>query len=104
MWMAFPVKDDGTLGAGKVFRDVTKSVGKDKPGLPDGMKVDAKGNLFATGPGGVLVFTAEGKHLGTIATGVPTANCAWGDDGSMLYVTADKALTRIKTKTKGKGF
>ena len=68
------------------------------------MKVDAKGNLFATGPGGVLVFTPEGKHLGTIATGVPTANCAWGDDGSVLYVTADKALTRIKTKTKGKGF
>src|SRR6185437_10717501 len=104
IWMAFPVKDDGTLGKGKVFRDVTKSVGKDKPGLPDGMKVDAKGNVFATGPGGVLVFTPDGKHLGTIATGVPTSNCAWGDDGSMLYVTADKALTRIKTKTKGKGF
>lgn len=104
IWMAFPVKDDGTLGAGKVFSDVTKWVGKDRPGLPDGMKVDAKGNVFATGPGGVLVFTAQGKHLGTIATGVPTSNCAWGNDGSVLYVTADKALTRIKTKTKGKGF
>jgi gluconolactonase len=104
IWMAFPVKDDGTLGEGKVFYDVTKWVGKDKPGLPDGMKVDAKGNLFATGPGGVLVFTPEGKHLGTIATGVPTANCNWGNDGTVLYVTADKALTRIQTKTKGKGF
>jgi gluconolactonase len=104
IWMAFPVKDDGTLGRGKVFFDTTRWVGKDKPGLPDGMKVDAKGNLFATGPGGVLVFTPEGKHLGTIATGVPTANCAWGDDGTVLYVTADKALTRIKTNTKGKGF
>jgi gluconolactonase len=103
VWMAFPVKDDGTLGAGRVFYDVTNMVGK-RPGLPDGMKVDAKGNIFATGPGGVLVFTPEGKHLGTIATGVPTANCAWGDDGSTLYVCADKALTRIKTKTKGKGF
>jgi gluconolactonase len=104
IWMAFPVKDDGTLGEGKVFFDASKLVGKDRPGLPDGMKVDAKGNVFATGPGGVLVFTADGKHLGTIATGVPTANCNWGDDGSVLYVCADKALTRIKTKTKGKGF
>jgi gluconolactonase len=104
IWMAFPVKNDGTLGKGKVFFDATKWVGRDRPGAPDGMKVDAKGNVFATGPGGVLVFSPEGKHLGTIATGVPTANCAWGDDGSTLYVTADKALTRIKTKTKGKGF
>jgi len=104
IWMAFPIKDDGTLGEGKVFFDATKMVHADNPGLPDGMKVDAKGNLFATGPGGVLIFTAEGKHLGTIATGVPTANCAFGNDGSMLYVCADKSLTRIKTKTKGKGF
>jgi gluconolactonase len=104
IWMAFPVKDDGTLGEGQVFFDATKWVGKDKPGLPDGMKVDAKGNVFATGPGGVLVFTPQGKHLGTIATGVPTANCGWGDDGSVLYVCADTRLTRIKTKTKGKGF
>jgi gluconolactonase len=104
IWMAFSVNDDGTLGKGKVFFDATKWMGKERPGAPDGMKVDAKGNLFATGPGGVLVFSPQGKHLGTIATGVPTANCAWGDDGSTLYVTADKALTRIKTKTKGKGF
>jgi gluconolactonase len=103
LWMAFPVKEDGTLGEGKVFFDATKWIGKKKGG-PDGLKVDGKGNLFATGPGGVLVFTPDGKHLGTIATGVPTGNCAWGDDGSVLYVTADKALTRIKTKTKGKGF
>jgi gluconolactonase len=104
IWMAFPVKADGTLGDGRVFFDATSLVGKDHPGLPDGMKVDAKGNLFATGPGGVFVFNAQGKHLGTIATGVPTANCGWGDDGSTLYVCADKAITRIKTKTKGKGF
>lgn len=104
IWMAFSVKDDGTLGKGKVFFNAAKLMAKDRPGLPDGMKVDAKGNVFATGPGGVLVFTSAGNHLGTIATGVPTANCAWGGDGSVLYVTADKALTRIQTKTKGKGF
>ncbi len=104
IWMAFPVKEDGTLGKGKVFFDSTDMVKAGKKGLPDGMKVDKDGNLFATGPGGVLIFSPAGTHLGTIATGVPTANCAWGNDGTVLYVTADKDLCRIKTSTKGKGF
>jgi gluconolactonase len=105
VWMAFPVKKNGTLGKGKVFFDATKWSGKkDKPGLPDGMKVDGKGNLFATGPGGVLVFTPDGTHLGTLATGVPTANCNWGSDGTVLYIAANKWLCRIKLTTKGKGF
>jgi gluconolactonase len=68
------------------------------------MKVDKDGNLFATGPGGLHVFTPQGKLLGTLATGVPTANCGWGDDGTVLYVCADKHICRIKTATKGKGF
>jgi gluconolactonase len=104
IWVAYPVKEDGTLGKGKTFFDSTPMVKEKKKGLPDGMKVDKDGNVFATGPGGVLVFTADGKHLGTIATGVATSNCNWGDDGSVLYITADKNLTRIKTSTKGKGF
>ena len=103
IWMAFELKDDGTLGAGRVFADFTSQVGKAK-GLPDGLKVDAHGNLFATGPGGVLVFSPDGKHLGTIATGEATANCGWGEDGSTLYITADMYLLRVKTATKGKGF
>ncbi len=103
LWKAFPVKDDGTLGPGRVFYDVTEFVGK-LPGLPDGMKVDREGNVFATGPGGVYVFTPKGELLGRIATGEATANCAWGDDGSTLYMTADMYLCRIKTTTKGLGF
>jgi gluconolactonase len=102
VWMAFDVKTDGTLGKGRVFFDSTPWLGK--KGLPDGMKVDQAGNLFATGPGGVHVFTPDGTHLGSIDTGVPTANCAFGNDGTVLYVAADKNLCRIKLSTKGRGF
>lgn len=103
IWMAFPVNSDGTLGTGRVFADVTAMVGKHK-GLPDGMKVDASGNLFATGPGGVHIYSHGGKLLGRIETNEATANCAWGDDGSTLYITADMWLCRVKTKTRGAGW
>lgn len=85
---------------GRVFFD-TLPLMPGKKGLPDGLKVDLKGNLWATGPGGVLILSPEGKHLGTIATGEATANCAWGDDGSVLYITADMYLCRVKTLSKG---
>jgi gluconolactonase len=105
-WIAFPVKEDGTLGEGKVFFDTTKRAReKEKyPGLPDGMKVSQDGIIWATGPGGVYILTPEAKVLGVLATGVPTANCNWGDDGSTLYIAADKNLARIKTKVKGAGW
>jgi gluconolactonase len=104
VWMAFPIKADGTLEEAKVFFDATPLAKMKKPGSPDGMKVSQDGTVWATGPGGVLVFSKDGKHLGTLATGVPTANCAFGDDGSTLYITADKSLVRVKTKVKGLGF
>jgi gluconolactonase len=52
----------------------------------------------------VLVISKEGKHLGTISTGESIANCAWGDDGSTLYMTSHMYLARVKTKTRGAGF
>jgi len=105
VWMAFPVKGDGTLGPGRVFYDVTEHVGRPGyRGLPDGLKVDQHGNLFATGPGGVWVFSPDGKPLGRIAPGQATANCAFAEDGSALYLTADMFLCRIVIKTKGLGF
>jgi gluconolactonase len=64
--------------------------------------VDVKGNVFLGGPGGILIISSTGKHLGTVLTGEKTANCAWGDDGSTLYVTADMYLCRIKNLTRGK--
>ena len=54
-------------------------------------------------PGGVAVLSPEGKHLGTICMGV-TSNCAWGDDGSTLYVTADDCVWRVRTHTRGTPF
>ncbi|MGL4421404.1 MAG: SMP-30/gluconolactonase/LRE family protein [Gemmataceae bacterium] len=104
IWMSYPIKGDGTLGEGKVFFDSTEWVKAKQPGLPDGLKVDAAGNIWATGPGGVLVFDATGKYLGGIKTGTPTANCGFGDDGSTLYITANDKLIRIRTKVKGQGF
>lgn len=103
LWKAFPVQDDGTLGNSRVFYDATSLVGK-LPGLPDGLKVDKKGNLWATGPGGVHIFAADGTPLGRIETGEFTANCGWGDDGTVLYITADMYLCRIQTKVTGLGF
>ncbi len=102
--MAFPMLSDGTVGPGKVFYDATPMVKQGLPGLPDGLKVDTSGNVWSTGPGGVLIFSPSGKLLGRIDTGEATANCGWGDDGSTLYITADMYLCRIKTKTKGAGW
>jgi gluconolactonase len=84
--------------------DATPLKSADKKGGCDGMKVDQKGNLWTTGPGGVLILKPDGTHLGTVLTGQPTANCGFGDDGSTLYITANMHLMRVKTLTKGTGF
>ncbi len=104
IWRAFDVQLDGSLTNERVFFDSTPLVKQGYKGAPDGFKVDKGGNLFATGPGGVLVISKEGKHLGTISTGESIANCAWGDDGSTLYMTSHMYLARVKTKTRGAGF
>lgn len=97
IWMVYDVNEEGLLENGKVFFDTTDKVGIYK-GLPDGMKVHKNGWIFATGPGGVLIFTPDGRHLGTIFTGEATANCAFNTDYSVLYMTADDYLLRIKLK------
>jgi len=102
-WLAFDVKADGTITNRRVFFDARPFAAK-MPGAPDGLKVDREGNIFSSGPGGVYVFAPDGKHLGTIETGGRVSNCGWGDDGSVLYITADKTIYRIKLNTKGNGF
>lgn len=103
VWYRFDVLPDGGIANKRVFHDAS-AWKAGKRGLPDGLCVDRHGNLFATGPGGVCVFSPDGTHLGTIETGQATANCTWGDDGSTLYITADMYLLRMKTATKGLGF
>ncbi len=102
--MAYPVREDGSLGKGKLFYDATPLAKQGLKGAPDGLKVDIHGNVFSTGPGGVLVISPEGKLLGRIDTGEATSNVAWGEDGSTLFITADMFVCRVKTRTKGANF
>lgn len=98
-WMVYDVKSDGALANGKMFLDASQEPGD---GVPDGMKIDSQGNLYATGPGGVWVISPQGKHLGTIVLPEIPANCAWGGaDGKTLYMTARTGLYRIKVSIGG---
>lgn len=94
LWMVYDVNELGDLENGRVFFDATPWVGE-RLGLPDGLKVHPSGIVFATGPGGVLVFSPAGDHLGTLHTTQATSNCAFGEGGRALYVTADQFLIRV---------
>ena len=98
--MAYDVRPDGTLSGSRVFFDASELVGQGKRGLPDGMAVDRAGNLFATGPGGGLVLSPSGDHLGTISAGELIANVAFGE--GVLYMTSDRLLARIAVETGGR--
>ena len=102
--MAYAVAADGSTGQGRIFYDARARVAQGLKGGLDGLKVDAKGNVFTTGPGGILVLSPTGKHLGTIVPGDVVANCAFGGDGSTLYMTVNHQLMRVRTLTKGLGF
>lgn len=93
----FDVQPDGTLTGGAVVYDMNTPA----PGNPDGMKLDVRGNLYVTGPGGVWVFSPDMRHLGTIDLPEIPANCAWGDDGRSLYVTARTSVYRLRVLVGG---
>lgn len=99
VWMSYPVNPDGSVSEGKVLLDCSA----DKtPGSPDGIRVDKNGNIYGSGPGGVWVFSPEGKHLATIKVPEVVSNVAWGDaDGKTLYITASTSLYRIKLSATG---
>jgi len=98
LWMRYDVDADGTVSNGKILYDATSDP---EQGLPDGMKVDSRGNIYSSGPGGLWVFSPDGKHIGTIKPGESPANCAWAEDGKTLYITASTSVYRIKLAVAG---
>jgi gluconolactonase len=99
VWMSYPVKGDGSVGEGKLLLDAS---GQKEAGGPDGIRVDKKGNIYGSGPGGVWIISPEGKHLGTIKVPEIVSNVAWGDkDGKTLYITGSTSIYRIKLSATG---
>jgi gluconolactonase len=99
IWMRYTVKPDGTLTDAKLLFDDTADT---RPGAPDGMKVDVEGNIYSAGPGGVWIFTPEGKPLATILMPGRVANLAWaGADRKMLYITGSEGIFRVHLKIAG---
>jgi len=98
IWFVYDVKFDGTLGEGQVLYE-----SKDKAaGVPDGLRIDKKGNLWSSGPGGINIISPDGRLLGVVQFPEVPANCGWGGaDGKTLYVTARTGLYRIRTKVEG---
>jgi gluconolactonase len=94
---AFDVRPDGTLTNSRILLDMAS----EDPGVPDGLKVDLQGNVFSTGPGGVWVCRSDGERLGRIVLPELAANLAWGEDGSVLFLTARTSVYRLPTKTRG---
>ena len=95
IWKAFDIQADGKLANGRIFHDATSMVGAEFKGLPDGLKISKKGIVFASGPGGVLIFKMDGTLLGRINPGEGTANCAFGQDEKVLYLTSDMYLCKV---------
>lgn len=97
LWMEYRLDEDLQVISKSIFADKTSLLEK-LVGLPDGLKIQDTGMIFATGPGGVLIFHPDGRHLGTIHTGKATANCAFDDNFEYLYMTAHDVLMRLKLK------
>ncbi|HEX6222787.1 MAG TPA: SMP-30/gluconolactonase/LRE family protein [Chryseolinea sp.] len=96
-WYAFDLLENGSVSNARIFYDAS-DIAKSEKGLPDGLKIDKQGNVFATGPGGVWVFNSEGKVLGKIKISELTSNCALSPDEKTLFVTADQHVVRIKLR------
>jgi gluconolactonase len=104
VWYALELDGSGGAVGKRIFADASADAAAGLPGLPDGMAIDAAGNLFATGPGGVHVFNPGGRRIGRIETGTMIANCAFGEDGRTLFLASHGMLARIRTCTTGLGF
>ncbi|MEG4030988.1 MULTISPECIES: SMP-30/gluconolactonase/LRE family protein [unclassified Microcoleus] len=96
----FDVKPDGTVTNQQLFAELKDAATKD--GVPDGLKVDVEGNVYSTGPGGVWIFSPDGKLLARISVPETATNLAWGEsDRKTLYITGSTSLYRIRLKIAG---
>ncbi len=97
IWV-FDVDNDGALSGGAVWA----TIGGQGEGVPDGMKIDATGNLYCNGPGGVHVLTPDADCLGVIRTPEKSTNFTFAGPGLRdLVITASTSVYRIETKTVG---
>ncbi|MEG3933986.1 SMP-30/gluconolactonase/LRE family protein [Microcoleus sp. T3_B1] len=95
----FDVKPDGTVTNQRLFAELKDT---SQSGVPDGLKVDVEGNVYSTGPGGVWIFSPDGKLLGKISVPETATNLAWGEsDRKTLYITGSTSLYRIRLKIAG---
>jgi len=94
---ALDVRPDGTLANSRILLDMAS----DDPGVPDGLKVDVQGNVYCTGPGGLWVCRGDGTLLGRIVLPELPANVAWGEDGTVLFLTSRTSVYRLPTRTRG---
>ena len=98
IWYAFDISENDSLVNPRIFYNATSLVNDENKGLPDGFKIDANGNIFASGPGGIWVFDKTGKVLGKVRLPNPTANCELSDDGKTLFMTSQDRLLRLKMR------
>jgi gluconolactonase len=98
---AYRLGTDGLPVSAATLFDAKSLLAPDAPGWPDGIKIDAAGNIFMAGPGGILILSAAGELLGVIGAGRTIANCAFGEDGQTLFLTAKDTLARVRLRTRG---
>lgn len=96
-WYAYDIDENDSLINGRIFYDATEASKTDK-GMPDGLKVDRNGNIFATGPGGIWIFNKSGKVLGKIRIDGLASNVTFADDERTLYVTADMYVLKVSLR------
>jgi len=99
VWYQYDIKEPGKVENKKLFYDATHLIGQEgQQGLPDGMKIHSSGNLFATGPAGLFIFSPIGKPIARIHTGQATANCAFSTDEKRLFLAADDYVLEVRLK------
>lgn len=97
-WYAFDLDEQDSVTNSRIFYDATSNGKAGEHGLPDGLRVDSNGNVYATGPGGIWIFNGSGKPLGRIRLTQPAANCELSTDEKMLFITNNMYLVRVQLR------